>query len=571
MNKSKLDRIVYDNIREEIINQTADLDKNQVVELLVQMAWKADYSKQVSAITRNAQFKSGSEVVQLSLFDKDSLEPVSDEVQEQIDNFNKKHLKELKDAKELILDRIGKLEKIIEKRESAAAQTSKKKSVKNRQPDSVEYRAVSEEVCPVCGAALEKIGTKSRYKIKMKPIEIILEEEVLETKKCPNECVDQDGALVLYTAEPAEPSLFSGSNATESLVAGLAYNKLIQGTPLYRMEKDFQRQGVELSRQTMSNVLMMGAEQYLMPVYEKILSDFRGLNIVHVDETTLKCLQLREERKTSYMIAGVSGEHEEKQMAVYQFSASRAQTFVTQLLGSEFSGVLMTDGLQAYENYPGTTHLNCMTHARRKIYEALTCRDDYKRFSRLKDYDQRVEYLEKNPSLNILISALRGFDDLYRIEANARYYSPEIIQEMRQEISTGVFSELSKTMTDIRNGFVESSVASKAAAYFLAREESLKKYMENGEYPIDNNRAERMIKPFVIARKNFLFANTERGAQMAGCYMTLLQSAVLNGLNPFEYLVYVLHTLKMKGISEKVINEILPYSAELPERLKDTV
>ena len=58
---------------------------------------------------------------------------------------------------------------------------------------------------------------------------------------------------------------------------------------------------------------------------------------------------------------------------------------------------------------------------------------------------------------------------------------------------------------------------------------------------------------------------------MAGCYMTLLQSAVLNGLNPFEYLVYALHTLKMKGISEKVINEILPYSDELPERLKVTV
>ena len=122
----------------------------------------------------------------------------------------------------------------------------------------------------------------------------------------------------------------------------------------------------------------------------------------------------------------------------------------------------------------------------------------------------------------------------------------------------------------VAEGFEEKTKAHKAATYFLERKEELSRYMDDGIYPIDNNRAEREIKSFVIARKNFLFSNSVEGAQSAAGYMTLLESAKMNGLNPYKYLEHVLNTLKYykdEPIPQKVLEEVVPYSKNLPEDL----
>ena len=107
----------------------------------------------------------------------------------------------------------------------------------------------------------------------------------------------------------------------------------------------------------------------------------------------------------------------------------------------------------------------------------------------------------------------------------------------------------------------------KAISYTLHEEKCLRNYFKDGRCELSNNRAEQRIKPFVMARKNFLFSNTRSGAKATTIYFSLLESAKMNNLDPFKYLCYVLDTLSTKGLKDSVIESILPYSTSLPNEL----
>ena len=106
-----------------------------------------------------------------------------------------------------------------------------------------------------------------------------------------------------------------------------------------------------------------------------------------------------------------------------------------------------------------------------------------------------------------------------------------------------------------------------AISYAFHEEEYLRNFFKDGRCELSNNLAEQRIKPFVIARKNFLFSNTKNGAKASTIYFSLIESAKMNKLNPYKYLEYVLDTLSTKGISNEIINSVLPYSKQLPKNL----
>lgn len=238
----------------------------------------------------------------------------------------------------------------------------------------------------------------------------------------------------------------------------------------------------------------------------------------------------------------------------------------------------MTDGLQGYRSYSGCTKLSCMAHARRYFYDAINCRDDYAQLKKILnanknadgDLEKAQTFLQDHESLNRLIAILYRIAELYRVENFFSDLPVELKTEVRKTISKPLFEKLVREVEIVAEGFEEKTKAHKAATYFLERKEELARYMDDGRYPIDNNRAEREIKSFVIARKNFLFSNSVEGAQSAAGYMTLLESAKMNGLNPYKYLEHVLNTLKYykdEPIPQKVLEEVVPYSKNLPENL----
>lgn len=468
--------------------------------------------------------------------------------------------------------------------EQVSSQEGKqKRSSKVRLPELVSQSfdyPLQGEKCPVCGKELIHMGWNTRLKLVYTPGTLTLVEERYEKGKCPNGC-EQFEKPVIVEVEPSEPSLIEKSYATESLVAGLACEKFLMGVPLYRLEKSFQRSSIPLSRQSMSHIMEAVYDRYLAPLCRQVYSDFSKSPLVHLDETSIQCLELRDERTISWMLVGTTGENVEKSMTIYQFSEGRTKDIVAQMVTDHFEGVMMSDGLSAYESYESTgliqpIKLTCMAHARRYFYKALTIRPDYKQLLNImknnKSEGQKtkeiVETLGENEALSFLLETMNTFSDLYKVEAVIHSQSRELKGFVRDRVSKQLFGSLTETIREMKGKFGEETALGKAINYFLKRVDKLEGYLEDGDWPIDNNICERAVKRFVISRKNFLFANTQKGAESAAGYMTLLASAEDNHLDPFKYLEYVLHQLKIcPEINEEILKELTPYSKTLPAEL----
>ena len=477
---------------------------------------------------------------------------------------------------------------------SSVEGSKKKPSTKCRKQEAVKETTTfsvegEKRICPVCGCEMKTVGMKRHYRIHWIPARYRLEEVLRETVACPNKCTDENGKAIIRTAEPDEPALIDKSVATSSMVAGIAYDKFVMGTPAYRQEKHLSLTGLPISRQTMGNILEKTYDLYLKPLVKQMIEDLPNCNVVHMDETVLKCTEVKD-RKQSSMVVAVSGIYEENQMAVYKFFPYKKQEFVIALLGGSFRHALMTDGLYAYANYYGPCRkLNCMAHARRKIFEAIKVRSDFAQYqadvlkwekTTLENDEEAAEAAaqldeterpEPSPGLQILLTALSLFGKLYHIESHVASYSHEARTEVRQELSKPCFERLTRVMMEIQSGFEERSTAYRAAKYFMDRANSLGRYLEDGDYPIDNNVAERAVKPFVINRKNFQTTKSIKGAEVVAAFMTLFRSAEMNDLNPERYMEYVLDELKWfkdDEIAVDVLKSLLPYSKDLPEYLR---
>lgn len=471
--------------------------------------------------------------------------------------------------------------------------------------------------CPVCGEQFKKIGEKVVQTLEYQKAKIYLKESVYPSYACPNHCMNEGGKeVVISTIDQAEPRLIPGSKATASLMAMIIWNKFGLSLPLDRQAKDMKRNHIPLTKQTMSNWLMACNTLYVGLLVSMMFSDFRKLDIVHLDETTLTCLEVMKAggNKKCTMVTGVSGEYESRQMALYRFEKTKDQTFVQDMIGENYTGAIMTDGASAYDNYQlpeiyrlnrGSKqlrdqkkkeffqdqltnltlaiHLGCLFHARKKFFDYAQNNPVFKAWQKLNKQISRAEkeerkaliieknqLLDENPNIKIIVQILECFASLYQIESECRKYhlNPEQIREVRQEGSKLVFERLSGYVDRAYKCFSKQSGIGKACEYFFKRRDYLIRFCLDGRYPLDNNRAERAVKSVVIGRKNFLFANSIEGAEAAANYYSLVESAKRNDLKVHEYLEYVFETMSRNKITDELVRSLLPYSDKLPERLK---
>lgn len=573
--RNELRQSINDDLEKQVRKQTEALSKEEVVDLYVSQTIKTFGYEQYIRALRNAIFVAKTEKMQGRLFDPNTLEPTKEEEREQ------EILEELLAAQDITEEYYNQCIQKIQASRNRLIQGAPKKNKKKkeslacrcRQADEEVIIPLEDEICPNCGGKLVHAGYKKKYKVIFKPAQFTLVLEKRETKVCSEKCLINDDKSVVITAEPKEPELLDKSVATESLVAGIAYEKFIMCTPLYRIEKSAKFFNTPLCRETMSNITLECSQRYLAPLCDQMNADLLEQNVVHMDETTLKCLEFKN-RSTSYMVCAVSGAHAEKKIVLYRFFESHAAEFITDILGDNFSNAFMTDGLQGYSNYEGCIKLTCMAHARRKLYEAMTCRADYAELKKLLNKDtaltpEAIAFLDKNVTLNTLVTLLRYIGELYRIE---EIYGDNLtaLKAMREGVGRLVFEKLSKAIEEFHEGSEGGSRINQAAKYFLDRKEELERYLDNPIYPIDDNLCEQHIKYFVMARKNFLFTNSKEGAESAAVYMSLMITAQRNGINPFEYIKHVLGVLKYykdQPIPQKIIEELVPYSGQLPDNL----
>lgn len=378
----------------------------------------------------------------------------------------------------------------------------------------------AERVCDACGTVMEQIGKEVRRTLVLRPATATIREDVYYTYACRKCSVEAAETPILKTERI--PPVISGSYASPEAIAHIMVQKFVMASPLYRQEQELNRSGIQLSRQTMSNWILRAADDWLTPIYEEMKKRLVKEKVLHADETTLQVLKEpgKSAQSKSYMWLYRTGKYASQPMILYEYrpdrKASSAETFL-----KEFSGWLHADGYPGYHRLPEHIRVvGCWAHLRRK-------------------FDEAVKSLPQKDQANA--AALQGqayCSRLFSIEQELAELPPEERYTQRLERSKPVMDAL-LAWAEATNAAPKSALG-KAIYYLKEQWPYLIRVLEDGRLELSNNLAERSIKPFVIGRKNFLFANTPWGAQGSAVIYSMIETAKESGLDPYRYLTWLL-------------------------------
>lgn len=409
----------------------------------------------------------------------------------------------------------------------------------------VEHRLCEEErTCDTCGAVMEEIGKEVRRSLKMEPARFWIREDVYYTYAC-KQCEAETGEGNLRKT-PKQPTLCPGSFASPEAVAHIMTQKFVMYAPLYRLEQEFQRQGLKLSRQTMANWILQASDTWLRPVYDALHRKLCRETVLHGDETTLQVLKEpgRTSTSKSYMWVYRTSGCAEYPIVLYEYQPSRKAEHAAAFL-KDFSGWLHADGYQGYHKLPENIRVvGCWAHARRKFDEAL-------------------QTLPKEKRQESLAATGECYcTRLFQLEQALVELTPEERYTKRLELEKPVLDALLAWANETSAKTAPKSALGKALHYLREQWPYLVRYLEDGRLELSNNRAERSIKPFVMGRKNWLFSNTPAGAQSSAVIYSLIETAKENDLDPYRYLVWLLnHAPGLSRTDEAWAESFLPVNA----------
>ena len=413
----------------------------------------------------------------------------------------------------------------------------------------VEYALSETEcTCPQCGEHLHQMSKEIRSELVFVPAQFKKVQHERLIYSCRN-CEKKEIATPVIKA-PAPAALIKGSIASASLVAGIINGKYVNSLPLYRQEKEFQRQGIYLPRQNMANWLIRCADDYFVPIYERLRHELLTNDILHADETTMQVLKEPGRKPTcnSYMWLYRTGPSD-RPVVLFEYQQTRAAEHPKTFL-SGYHGYLQVDGYAAYHTLPKEIRIvGCFAHARRKFDEALKI---------MSEKDRLGSKAERG---------LQYCNALFAIERDIQNLSDTERTRIRDEKSVPILEEFHEWLQKIQPQMLPKSKMGKAIHYALDQWEYLTGYLLDPRLSISNNLAEQSIRPFTIGRKNSLFSDTPKGAFTSAVIYSLVETAKANGLKPYIYFQYLLSrmpNLDFKNNPEK-LESLLPWSADLPE------
>lgn len=391
------------------------------------------------------------------------------------------------------------------------------------QVEVVEHRLATEErQCDVCGAEMVEIGKEIHRSLKMEPARFWIHEDVYYTYAC--KACDQENTETQILKAPRLPVVQPGSFASPEAIAHIMTQKFVMYSPLYRLEQEFHRAGLKLSRQTMSNWILHASDTWLRPIYDQLHQQLVQQQVLHADETTLQVLKEagKKAQSKSYMWLYRTSGDAEHPIVLYEYQPNRKAEHAEAFLDG-FSGYLHADGYQGYHKLSDRIRVvGCLAHARRKFDEAL----------------QTLSKEDRKDSLAAIGECY--CTRLFQLEDAFSHLTAEERYAKRLERAKPVLDALLAWANDVSLKVAPKSALGKALHYLLEQKPYLERYLEDGRLELSNNRAERSIKPFVMGRKNWLFANTPAGAQSSAVIYSLIETAKENGLDPYRYLLWVL-------------------------------
>lgn len=350
-------------------------------------------------------------------------------------------------------------------------------------------------------------------------------------------------------------ALLHGSLVSPSLGAAIINGKYVNAVPLYRLEQEFQRYGLQITRQNMANWCIRLAEEYLSILYDYLHKELYFYHVIQADETPV--LVNHDGRKAgskSWMWVYRSGHlYQKRQIVLYEYQQTRNASHPREFLKG-YDGICVTDGYQVYHTLEKELEeliiAGCWVHCRRRFDEALKLVP--------KSY-------QKESNAFLLMKQIQA---IYREEGKLNDLSSDERLKQRQAVI--------KPLVDAFFAYLKTINVSKkdkfgdAVGYALNQEKYLRVFLTDGDVPIDNNASERAIRGFCIGKKNWQMIDTIHGAKSSAIIYSIVETAKANNLKPFDYVQHLLEEIP-KHMNDKdysFLEDFLPWSEKLPAEIR---
>ena len=395
---------------------------------------------------------------------------------------------------------------------------------------------------PGCGCEMKRIGEDVAERLDYTPGVFSVERHVRGKWACLH--------CQTLTQAPVPAQVIDKGVPTSGLLAQVLVAKYADHLPLYRQEAIFARAGVAIARSTLGQwVGECGVA--LQPLVDALKAHILRSSVLHADESPVQMLRPARQdgdkssskghgqghTQRAYCWAYSPAVFEDAKAVVYDFCDGRAGANARRFLG-QWQGTLVTDDFAGYKQLytQGITEAGCWAHARRKFFD-----------------------LHASSQSPMAAQALDYIGQLYEVEREAREQAATAQQRglLRQAKSKPLLDAMHAWMLLMRHKVMDNSAGAKALDYSLRRWAALSRFLDDPQLPIDNNHIENLIRPIALGRKNWLFVGSLRAGQRAAAIMSLIQSARMNGHDPYVYLKDVLTRLPTHKNSQ--IDDLLPH------------
>ncbi|WP_235579074.1 IS66 family transposase [Pseudorhodoferax sp. Leaf274] len=391
---------------------------------------------------------------------------------------------------------------------------------------------------PGCGRPMTRIGEEVSERLDIVPAEFFVHRHIYGKWAC--RCCQ------VLRQVPSVAQVIEGGIAASGFVAHTLISRFVDHMPYYRQETVNARSGVHTPRSTLASIAGQ-AGAALEPLHDALRRFILSCAVLHADETPVALLDPGAGKtRRAYVWAYARSWHDAVPGVIYEFCAGRGAQYPLAFLegqqgrGECWSGTLLTDRYSAYETvvdprlYPNRVGAACVAHARRN-FEELT---------------------HEGTSV-VGLEAVRRFARIYGVEAELKDLSDEERRAQRQRLAKPLWDELQQWLQLERRLVADGGPTAKAIDYTLGHWTALTRHLDDGAVAIDNNHLERQIKPWAMGRRAWMFVGSELAGQRAAIVMSLVQSARMNGHDPWAYLRDVLQRLPTQLNSR--IEDLLPH------------
>lgn len=535
--------------KDEIIFKQADeltkyQDANKTIEKL---KYEVDYYRNLAGLRAKYIFAKKAETSgQLKLFDDAELNEAIDEGEKQIEKEDKST--EVSKARK---KRAISLVTFLANNNQLPVEI---KNITISDPSLVDIKSdiISRKICK----------TKAKY--------FIVETHIHQYKK-------KDDPNTTIIRPETNPTVLGGSQLDSSIVSSFINDKFVLSLPLYRIEQEYFRKDIPISRQTMSNNIFACYKAF-KPILELIKKEIVSYDISRSDETELKVLEYQKDKVTTskynaYIWVFSTGRGHFP-CYYYQLGPGRGVDVPDKFFGNSIKRYLQSDGYSAYaalnkDNL--TTSVYCLTHMRRAFYKNLLKKDiEELRRNYLLSNARNAEYdifdseeLTKHKEFYNVVAMI---DSIYHSEkkineeVNGKEDIYNLIKAKRLEIIKPKWDKLKEYVNDIYSKAVPGLALYDACKYFINRQEGFENIFKDGRLELDNNASERGVKDIVIGRKNWMFANTEKGADVTCGFYSLAMTCKANDINTEEYIKYLIDNLPPVELKGFDYTKFLPWN-----------